>query len=449
MSLKFNLLCASAVVLLTACGGGSSSSSDPNDMMAADTTAPSLSVSSSNLSVQAGETLSFDVIAMDSGGFGTTDLSCAEGSLVTTSSDGVGTQTVSADFGAPATSGTVTCTANSTDGAGNSASLNFTIDVTPAPVNTAAFNGEWVGPCYNNGFGFSVRQSLTINGTSLTSFIESFTAGAIPAQNCVLPAEGLLITTDVSASLNFQSDVNVAGCMSGRAVETDVNILTVDTSGNPTATSQPDIDDTLNLVTGFTNVLPSPTDICILENGNLLFAGVEYTGESDNSAVVFPMIDLESPSTWSLGDNDYVLGTSNSSESADGLTEVTVVSTVSDTSNGDFSGSALTLSYTLNGPGVYQVTSTEEFSLVDASDPSVQLVDLNATVGTGVGTNATRYDSVANAGFIVVSVDEDGAYHFSTEQSITLERTIDVDGGVPNAPPLFFLQMNNVFDSQE
>jgi len=448
MSLKINLLCISAVVLLTACGGGGGSSvPTPVDMTPADTTAPSLSISPSSLSVEAGGSLDFEVIAMDSGGFGTTELTCAEGSLATTTANATGSQTVSAGFGAPATVGAVACMATSTDSAGNSASLDFTINVTAAPVNTATFNGMWFGPCYNNGFGFSVRQTLTINGTSLDSFIESFTAGANPAQNCILPAGGMLITTDVGASLDFQSDVNIAGCLNGRGVVTDVNIQTVDTSGNPTATSEPLISDTLNLVTGFVDILPSPTNICNLTNGNLLFAGVEYTGNT-NTAIILPDIDFQSDTTWSLGDNDYVGGTSSSSMEQTTNIGVTVVSSVGDTSNGAFSGSALSISHTLNGPGVYQLTTTSELVQADPQDSTALLADISITVGTGT-TSATNYISSDSSGFIIAAVDEDGVYHFSTETGATLNRSIEVNGGVPNAPEQLDLEMNNVFDFQD
>jgi len=84
-----------------------------------------------------------------------------------------------------------------------------------------------------------------------------------------------------------------------------------------------------------------------------------------------------------------------------------------------------------------------------AANSSAQLVDISVTVGTAIGSNATRYDSVDTGGFVVAIVDENGVYHFSTEADISLERTIDIEGGVPNAPDSFNLEMNNVFDFQD
>lgn len=447
MSFKAKLVCVSALALVTACGGGGGDSST-SDLPAIDVTPPVISISSSSLTVPAGGSLDFQVTATDSGGFGATAILCDQGTVADTTTTSATSQIVSVQFGAPATAGPVSCFVTSSDFSGNSSNLDFTIDVTPVVVQTSSFNGEWFGPCFNNGFGFSVRQSLTINGTNLDSFIESFTAGATPAPNCVLPADGQLITTDVGATLAFGPDLNVAGCTNGVAIDTDVNIQTVDTSGNPTATTEPAISDTLNLVTGFVDLLPNSTSVCSLTNGNLLFAGVEYTGAA-NSAVISPMIDLASDVTWALGDIDYAAGTSSSTQSTDTNIGVVVVSSAVDDTNGDFAGSTISVNHTLNGSGVYQVTTAEGLALADATDSTVQLVDISVTVGTGVGTNTTRYDSIENSGFVVAVVDEDGAYHFSTQTGVTLDRTIDVDGGIPNAPDQFSLEMNNVFDFQE
>ena len=452
MSVKFKATMVLAALMLTGCGGGGGSSTpDPVTPPLAptpppDTTAPTLEISAADLTVDAGQDLEFDVTATDSSGFDSTSVTCTEGEVTTTTDTAGETQTVTATFGAPATAGNVNCTATSTDSAGNSANLDFTILVNPLPVVQADFNGTWFGPCFNNSSGFSFRQTLTIAGTSLVSAIESFAAGATPAPNCGLPGgEGLVIDTDVTASLDFQSDVGLAGCLNDRAVATSVDILTVDTSGNPTATSEPEISDTLNLVTGFTDILPSPSNICVLPNNNLLFAGVEYTGDA-NTSVILPAFDTDSDVTWSLGDNNYTGGTSNSGESADGNTGVLVVSTSNDTANGDFSGSAVTFSHTLRGSGVYQLTTTTEVATADPDDSNAKLLSLGASVGTGSGTFTTSYATQEDDGFVIAVLDDEGRYHFSTDQLIILDRSIDVGGGVPDAPESFVLEMTNLFD---
>ena len=434
------------MVLLTACGGGSdSSSSEPVDTLAPNVTVPA------GLTVPAGGSLDFVIEATDSGGFGTTTVTCDQGSLAATTDSTVTSQTVSVGFGAPATEGFVACMVVSTDAAGNSETLDFEIEVTPPPVDTATFNGTWFSPCYNNGFGFSVRQTLTINGPSLESFIESFTAGATPAQNCILPAEGLLVTTDVVADLDFQFDLDVPGCVNDRGVNTAVNIQTVDTSGNPTATTEQEITDTLNLVTGFTDILPASTDMCVLTNGNLSFAGVEYTDTDGNPNIISPDFDLTADVSWSLGENDFMAATSASTESTVTNNGVTVVTSVPNPFNDQFGGSVLSLSHPLNGSGVYQVTTTAGLVQGLATDPSALLVDVNATVtGTSLeDTSSSRYEAVETAGFVVVIVDDAGVYHFSTEADLLLERTLDVEGGVSGAPDTINLSMSNVFDFQE
>jgi len=339
----------------------------------------------------------------------------------------------------------VNCTATSIDSAGNSANLDFTILVSALPVVTADFNGTWFGPCFNNSAGFSFRQTLTIAGTSLSSAIQSFAAGATPAPNCTLPGgEGLVIDTDVTAALDFQSNVDLAGCLNDRAVQTSIDILTVDTSGNPTETSEPGISDTLALVTGFTDVIPGTTNICLLPNNNLLLGGVEYTGEA-NTAIILPSFDTASDVTWSLGDNNYMGGTSSSGESPDGNTGILVVSTENDTANGDFSGSGINISHTLQGSGVYQLTTVTEVVSAGLDGSTAKRLSLTATVGTAVVTGSTTYASQEGDGFVIAVLDDEGRYHFSTDQLTLIDRSLDVNGGVPNAPETFAIEMTNIF----
>ena len=452
MSLNLKVTTVLAAFVLAGCGGGGGSTPTPAPMTppsptpAADTDAPTLEISAADIGVAAGQAVEFEVTATDSGGFDSTAVTCTEGDVTTTTDTMGDTQTLMATFSAPATPGSVNCTATSIDSAGNSANLDFTILVSALPVVTADFNGTWFGPCFNNSFGFSFRQTLTIAGTSLSSAIESFGGGASPALNCSLPAgEGLVIDTDVTTALNFQSDVDLAGCLNDRAVETSIDILTVDTSGNPTETSEPGISDTLTLVTGFTNVIPSPTNICLLPNNNLLLGGVEYTGET-NTTIIDPTFDIGSDVAWSLGDNNYTGGTSSSAESLDGNTGVLVVSTANDTANGDFSGSAVNFTHTLQGSGVYQLTTVTEVASAGFDESTAKLLSLSASVGTGVTTGSTSYISTENGGFVIAVLDDEGRYHFSTDQPVTVERSIDVLGGVPNAPDSFELEMTNLFD---
>lgn len=446
--MSFNLKHSSvlAAILLIGCGGGGGDSS-PTTPPVADTTAPTIEISASGLTVDAGDDLQFDVTATDASGFGTTNVTCTQGAVNTSISTTSETQTAVTTFGAPATAGTVNCTATSTDSAGNAANLDFSITVNPFAVNRANFNGTWFGPCHNNTFGFSVRQTITIDGTSLVSGLESFTAGSIPSPNCVLPGGlGILIETDSTATLDFQSDINLGGCINGRGVETNIDVLTVDTSGNETATTDQLIDDTLNFVTGFIDVLPDTTNICQLTNNNLMFAGVEYTGDT-NPTVIIPTFDITSDVAWSLDDNNYIGGTSSSSQNADDNLGVLVVSTVDDMENGDFSGSEVSFTHTLQGSGVYRVTTTAEVAGADPAEPTAKFLSLSASVGTDVGTNSTTYVSEENDGFVIVVVDEGGLYHFSTARA-RIDRAIEVDGGVPDAPSRIDIGMTNLFDFQ-
>lgn len=420
---------------------------------AVDNEAPSLTISQADLTVGAGETLIFDVIATDMSGFTDAVVTCSEGTVTTSTTTDGDTQTTVTTFEAPATAGTVTCTATSTDSAENAGSLEFSISVTPVAIVTANFNGTWFSPCFNNGFGFSVRQTIDINGTNLTSAIQSFTAGQTPSPNCVLPdEEGILILSDVTGMLDFQRDIGLAGCINDRAVETDINLQTFDSSGNPTVTSEADIAANIEFVTGFTDILPDTTDICVLDNSNLLFGGVEYTGDANLNlnVIINPDFDIGSDVIWSFGDNDYEASiTSSGVDVGDGTIGVLVVSTANDTSNGAFSGSGLNFTHTLQGSGVYRVTTLTEVITADSEDETAKLIVINGTVGTGTNTGTTGYGSSENNGFVIAVVDDAGLYHFSTDQPLTLDQTLEVDGGVEGAPASFALEMTNIFDFQQ
>lgn len=316
-----------------------------------------------------------------------------------------------------------------------------TVDVTT--VDVSDFNGTWYSPCFNNRFGFSVRQTININGNSLTSDIGSYTAVAAPAPDCILPGTGLLIGSDATATLNYGSEFSSNACFNGIGVNTDINISSVNSSGQ-TYTSQADIADVLTLVTGYGNLLPNSTEICRTSDNNLLFADTIYTRGPNTTSVdvIEANIDVDSDVSWQAGNAVYNAGTGASASSISNDPNnpfgVLGVGTDLDSSNGSFSGSSLTITHSLSGSGLYTITD-----MLDGN--SAKQVVINTSLGTAT-TQATAYDSGDVLNKVEVIVDADGKYHFTLTDPVFLNKGVEVNGGIPGAPATIDFTMSNIYD---
>ena len=325
----------------------------------------------------------------------------------------------------------------------NKVTKTITIKNNTTAVDVSSFDGTWYSPCFNNRFGFSVRQTLNINGNSMTSDITSYTAGATPARNCITPSAGITLFSDASADLIYGSDVSTSGCINGNGVDTGVDISSV-TSGGNTHTSTTEINDALSLVSGYSDLLPSSTTICRTSTGNLIFAGSVYTPGPNTSNVDVIDANIDSEVSWQAGSNVYSGGAgasaSNMVVTANNNFGVVVVSTSLDTANGDFSGSTVTISHSLSGSGLYQVTDS-----IDTN--SDNQISLDVVLGTSSSpTRTTSYDSVNEINNVEVIVDSDGKYHFTLGSVIFLEKGLEIGGGVPGAPDTIDFTMNNLYD---
>ncbi len=178
----------------------------------------------------------------------------------------------------------------------------------------------------------------------------------------------------------------------------------------------------------------------------LLFSSLVLTscggGRDDESLTVDSLV-----SKWSFDDYDYVGGFSSGGNSVtfeDVPFGVLVITTEEDQSNGVFSGSGLTITYPLRGPGNYQVVSSDEIGQFLSDESTEKVLTLNCTVGTA-SVNATRYEALSG-GQILVSIDSRGNYKFNTTSPISMGQSLDLEGGVPNRPDSGNLTIEDAFD---
>lgn len=168
-------------------------------------------------------------------------------------------------------------------------------------------------------------------------------------------------------------------------------------------------------------------------------------GGGDSSSSGSP----RAPSYWTMDAYTYNNGghSAQSTNSVGGETVTTaVVSTATlsggDTSNGAYSGSAL--SFVFKGTpidGIYTlVPNTAAFVAADAATAPMLL---EVTLGVAVNTGGTQY--IASTGKVQVTRDGSGTYHFATVGPVATNKTIDVQGGVAGAPASMALTVYDAY----
>ncbi len=286
----------------------------------------------------------------------------------------------------------------------------------------------------------------------MISEITSFTAGSTQSHGCELPSSGgIVIDSDVTATLAYGASVGEAGCVNSVGANTAVTLARFQSSGSDINT-QPDLNGGVQLVTGSRNdFLPDSSTLCLKSNGRLLFAGHEYTGNPNTTVVsTADVVVPNSGVTWTVANNNYTAGISSSGSSSitgstvDDFGVVSVSTTGFESLNGAYSGSALSISHSLQGAGTYSLGTTSDLIENIAS----KQMRMNVTVGT-LNTSplaATLYQALS--GSVEIIVDNNGKYHLTVNTPITLTKTIDVGTGVPNAPETISFTMNNIHDFQ-
>lgn len=156
------------------------------------------------------------------------------------------------------------------------------------------------------------------------------------------------------------------------------------------------------------------------------------------------------PTSWQLENFRYDGGASANNSSIITLNEtdielgVLVVTTAEDSGKGAFSGSVVSIIYPIFGGGLYSLTTREEQIQILNENPNAQVAVLECVVGTATTEGTTSYLLQGNS--IEVSVDSEGKYHFDISSSIQLQKGLDVNGGVDNAPQFADFTLNNAFD---
>ncbi len=325
------------------------------------------------------------------------------------------------------------CGGGSTDDGGENPTPSTSID-------TSTFNGTWFGPCFNNGFGYSVAQTLTINGNALISDIISY-----PVADCLIPSDTSSILGEANVTLNYGNSTAVTACSNNQAQETALTISTFESSGD-TFTVKENIDNAIALLSGYIDLIPDSTNICLNDNGNLLFAGTEYLGTGPNTVITSPPDSSTNTNvTWTVDSNTYVAGATAETIDFSANFGVLSATTANDTSHGAYSGSNLLIGYLPNGAGVYSVVPNDnDFINTRVENPSAKVLYMDVIVGTGTTTGTTSY--AANTGVVIVSVDADGKYHFTLNSSIQMNKALDVQGGVSGAPSTITFTMSNIHD---
>lgn len=159
--------------------------------------------------------------------------------------------------------------------------------------------------------------------------------------------------------------------------------------------------------------------------------------------------DANPTSYWTMDSYQYINGGNSavSTSSPNGVLVTTaVVSTATlsggDTSNGAYSGSALTFAFKGTPlTGVYTVVPDRAtFVAADASTAPI-LVDV--TVGVATTTGSTQY--TASSGQVHVTRDTSGTYHFTSVAVMPAAKTINVLGGVAGAPATMTLTIVDAY----
>jgi hypothetical protein len=172
-------------------------------------------------------------------------------------------------------------------------------------------------------------------------------------------------------------------------------------------------------------------------------------GGGDGGSSPSPNAPAAPTSYWTMNAYSYTNGffssqTTSTLSNGKQLT-VAAISTATlsggDTTNGAYSGSALTLSFLGSAPGTYNIVG-DQSTLIN-SLPSANPIYVESNVGVAVTTGATLY--AATSGQITVTRDSAGKFHFSSVTALPTTKRLDVLGGVAGAPATMNLTIHDAY----
>ena len=286
----------------------------------------------------------------------------------------------------------------------------------------------------------------------MTSYLESHADAPASTPDCNLPV-GEVITADITATLDFGEKIQESACVNNKGVETSIKLISNESSGI-TITTEPDLTNSIQLMTGRQEYfMPASSTLCLTPNGNLLFAGYEYTPANNPVIIAAPGTTVVPPVNnrprWTVGSYRYIAGSASGSSAystaclecsgSDNMGSLSMGTSGLDAPNGDYSGSTISIAHALKGPGTYTIIN--DFSNNLADNLSRKTAKLEVFVGTlGLAGGATLYK--ATSGKIFVSVDQNGKYHFNTINPLQLTKVV-TGSGIPDAPGTMSFTMYN------
>lgn len=145
----------------------------------------------------------------------------------------------------------------------------------------------------------------------------------------------------------------------------------------------------------------------------------------------------ETKASWKIGNYTYELGTST--QSIQNGVAVIVASTISDNSQGNASGSALTFILNDLGEGQYDIVESGKVAL----NTSEKLIEISCTIGTAT-VNATRYDTGSSASGQATVSKNGNTYTVSLNSGVRITKSVEVGTGVPDAEDEYTLTAKNI-----
>lgn len=150
--------------------------------------------------------------------------------------------------------------------------------------------------------------------------------------------------------------------------------------------------------------------------------------KSDNTPGTAPGL---ADASWKMGTYTYARGTSNQSSSIVGGASLYIVyaTTSGAPTQGVFSGSAVTIKFFDQGPGEYTIVTNNAFLSTNAAS---KIMSVDCAIGTGTSTGSTLYTYASGTAKAQVT-KVNNQYRVTIDNGITLNKQLDVNGGVAGA----------------
>lgn len=135
--------------------------------------------------------------------------------------------------------------------------------------------------------------------------------------------------------------------------------------------------------------------------------------------------------SWKMGTYSYTRGASSQgSSNVSGATlHIIQTTTAGAPTQGVFSGSALTVKFFDQGPGEYTLVSETAFTAANAAN---KILSIDCSIGTATATGSTLYSYASGTAKAQVT-KVNNQYRVTIDNEITLNKKLDVNGGVAGA----------------